>query len=412
MDPLASAKSWIETQRDRMIGLVERWAVVNSGTMNSSGVGTVAHLMQHEFAELGVTPELIPVDPVEELNNRGELVAHELGPALSIRCRPEAPRRVLLVIHMDTVYGIESPFQTVRRDDVHLYGPGVADAKGGVAVMLVALQALERHVESSGIRELGWEVLLNPDEEIGSPGSARLLEEASRRNHVGLLFEPALPDGSLAHHRKGSANFHIRCVGVSAHAGRHFEDGRNAVAAAAFIASGIHQLNGDWEGTTLNVARIDGGGPLNMVPSMAVLRFNVRYSKSENEPAIAAALDELQQQASRQFGVDVERFGEFNTPPKTIDDRGQFLFDQIRETAKSLEIDLNWRSTGGVCDGNRLAGWGVPNVDTLGVRGGGIHSTDEFMVLDSLTERATLTAHTLINWTLNSDLWPCPSLPS
>src|SRR5690606_34910561 len=136
--------NWIDAQRDRMIALVSHWAAINSGTFHSAGVEQVAHALLPEFSTFGEKPLLLNLPPMHEVSDRGAIVPHPLGPALSLRVRPSAPRRVLLAIHMDTVYGKDSDFQNVTRDDQHLYGPGVADAKGGIAVLLVALEALER----------------------------------------------------------------------------------------------------------------------------------------------------------------------------------------------------------------------------------------------------------------------------
>lgn len=397
---------WIDTQRDRMISLVERWASINSGTFHHAGVEQVAHTILPEFSRFAAQPELLTVPAMREVNKRGVQVAHPLGPALSLRVRPSASRRVLLAIHMDTVYGQDSEFQHVTRDDDRMYGPGVADAKGGIAVLLVALEALERHLHRNGAADFGWEVLLNSDEEIGSPCSVELLRAAAERNHVGLLFEPSLPDGNLAGNRKGSANLHFVCHGKSAHAGRHFDEGVNAIAAAAGLASRIHALNGHWEGTTLNVSRIDGGGPMNMVPDVAVVRVNIRYSHKDLEAEIDRTLTAIEREIDETHGVRSERYGAFTTPPKIVQGAIETIMGQVIETGRSLGLDLNHRSTGGVCDGNRLAGWGLPNVDNLGVRGAGIHSRDEYLVLDSLTERAKLTASLLIGWASGELIWP------
>lgn len=403
--------AWIEQNRDRMIAFVEAWANINSGTFHHAGVRRFAELLIPEFSRFATLPRLIDVPAVKLVDARGQFRTHHLGPALSLRCRPQAARRVLLCIHLDTVYDQDSEFQVCQKDGVNLYGPGVADAKGGIAVMLLALEALELYVENSRNSELGWEVLLTPDEEIGSPGSTALLQAAAERNHLGLLFEPSLPDGSLAAERKGSANFHIVCRGKSAHAGRHFHEGLNAIAAAAEIAMRLHHLNGQWGETTFNVAKIDGGGPLNIVPDVAVIRLNIRYSHRDDEGPLARQIDEILTSVSETTGIEIIRHGEFTTPPKEFAGETGKIFEQIREYGHALGLNVNQRGTGGVCDGNRLAGWGLPNIDTLGVRGGDIHSHNEYLILDSLTERAALTAGLLIGWASGSIPWPVDISP-
>ena len=182
--------------------------------------------------------------------------------------------QLLFTGHMDTVFGADHPFQKVFwREEGVLGGPGVADMKSGIAVMLAALQA----VESVGARrQLGYEVVINSDEEVGSPGSAALIAAAARGKQAALTYEPsALPDGTLAGARPGSGNFSILVDGRSAHAGRNPEEGRNAVARRG--RSGAAARRGaSMPGSSVNPARIDGGGPNNVVPDKAVLRVNMR----------------------------------------------------------------------------------------------------------------------------------------
>lgn len=219
MNPQQPILDWIDAQSARMQSLVTRWANVNSGSDNVAGVTKMTELLREAWAPVASEViEQIALAPRETIDSNGEIARTRLGPALRIRKRPDAPHRVFLCIHMDTVYPAEGPFQRCDLLDANtLRGPGVADAKGGLAVMLVALEALER---SDWAGKIGWEVLINPDEEIGSPGSSPLFEAAARRNHVGMLFEPAIGDGEFVSERAGSANYAIVVRGRSAHAGR------------------------------------------------------------------------------------------------------------------------------------------------------------------------------------------------
>src|SRR5262249_17454996 len=128
---------------------------------------------------------------------------------------------------------------------------GVADAKGGLAVMLIALQAFEQCPWSKNI---GWEILINPDEEIGSPGSSELLRQCATSNHVGMVYEPAFADGAIVSQRKGSGNFDLVVRGRAAHAGRDFAQGRNALTAAATAAIALDHLNQSIPNVTINIA--------------------------------------------------------------------------------------------------------------------------------------------------------------
>jgi glutamate carboxypeptidase len=265
----------------------------------------------------------------------------------------------------------------------------VADLKGGLVVMLTALQALER---SPYAEKVGWEVLLNPDEEIGSPGSAPLLEQSARRNHLGLVYEPALADGTLAGARKGSGNFTAVVRGKAAHAGREHHLGRNAIVALADFVGALDALNGRRPGVTVNPGRIEGGGPLNVVPDLAIVRFNVRVADAEQQTWVDQELQRLGAAIDAREGISLALRGRFGRPPKVLTSANLALFEMLAGCGAELGVGIRWQSTGGCCDGNNLAAAGLPNVDTLGVCGGRIHSSREFVLLDSLTERARLSA--------------------
>ncbi|HEX4793361.1 MAG TPA: hydrolase [Humisphaera sp.] len=385
MSELSSIFAWIDSQSDRMIGLVRDWAAVNSYSYNLSGLEQVSGLLRSEWSRLG-TVEEIPLGTEEIVDASGRVIPAPLGCALRIRKRPDAPHQVFLCIHMDTVYPQDGPFQQVTRIGANtLRGPGVCDAKGGLAVMLIAVEAMER---SKWARDIGWEVLINPDEEIGSPGSSPLFEEAAKRNHVGLLFEPALPDGSMVAERGGSGNYAAVIRGRSAHAGRDFHNGRNAIVAAAQMSLKLSQLTSG--GITVNVGKIDGGGPANVVPDLAICRFNVRAKAPLEQKTIQAGIEQVAGEIKRIEGISVGLHGGFHRPPKPLDQPTRQLQQQVEGCGKQLGIATSWRYSGGVSDGNQLAAAGLPNIDSLGPRGGNIHSPEEFLLLDSLTERAKL----------------------
>ena len=184
--------------------------------------------------------------------------------------------------------------------------------------MLEALEAFER---SPWADELGWEVLINPDEEIGSPGSKLLLEEAARTNDIGLIFEPSLSDGNLVGPRRGSGNFMITVKGRAAHAGREPDIGRNAINALADFIVQLNSLPPGAVGLTLNVGYIEGGGPVNVVPDTAICRFNVRVSNSEDQQLFEDHLELVKARINQIDGISIESRGEFSRPPKPLDNR-------------------------------------------------------------------------------------------
>jgi len=370
--------------------LVDRaiaWANVNSGSDHAEGLEATLALLETETARLPAEVIRVPTQGFSTVADDGSLKSQARADALQITARPQAPIQIVLTGHYDTVYPSDSAFQTVTaRADGALNGPGIADMKGGISVMLGALEAFETHPERERV---GWTVLLSPDEEIGSPASAPLLAELGARGHVGMTYEPALADGTLAGARKGSGNFHLIVTGKAAHAGRAFDEGRNAVVGASMIAAALHGLNGQRDGVTVNVARISGGGALNVVADNAVVRFNVRVPDRASADWIKAAIDEIA--ASPPFeGLTLALHGGFTRPPKPMDAAQRALFEAVRQTGALLGQTIAWSPSGGVCEGNNLHAAGLPNIDTLGVRGGLIHSPEEFAWPESFVERAQL----------------------
>jgi glutamate carboxypeptidase len=376
-----------------MLDQVLAWSSVNSGSRNLGGLERMADLLADAFAALPGVLRLENPASVELVDSAGKTVKIEHGRHLHLTVRPTAPVQLLFTGHMDTVFGADHAFQETRwLEDGVLNGPGVADMKGGLAVMLAALKAVE---QKRGAERIGYEVLINSDEEVGSPASASLLAQAAAGKRAALTYEPAaLPDGTLAGARPGSGNFSFVVRGRSAHAGRNPEDGRNAIVAASELA--LRLAMSKTPGLTINPAKIDGGGPNNVVPDLAILRVNMRPRTTDDQEIatrlIAKALDET----AKQHDVLIEAHGGFGRPPKPLNEDAESLFRLVKKAGADLGQEIGWQPSGGVCDGNNIAACGVPVIDTMGVRGGKIHSMEEFLIVESLAERAALSALTVL----------------
>ena len=376
-----------------MLGQVEAWAAVNSGSRNLVGLAAVAGLIGDAFAVLPGELRLVdpaPVDAVDAAGRRHEL-AH--GRHLHLTVRPDAPLQILLTGHMDTVFPVDHPFQALTWLDAGtLGGPGVADMKSGIAVMLAALRAVEA---SPLAPTIGYEVVINSDEEVGSLASASLLVQAAQGKRAALTYEPsALPDGTMAGARPGSGNFSFTVRGKSAHAGRNPEDGRNALIAAADLALRMKAAVGP--GLSVNPAKIDGGSPNNVVPDLAILRVNLRPATIEDQARAQALIDAAVADVAAAHDVVIDVHGHFARPPKPMTPALEQLFGIVARAGADLGQSIGWKSTGGVCDGNNIAACGVPVIDTMGARGGSIHSMEEFLIVESLGERAALSALTIL----------------
>lgn len=375
-----------------MLRQVEQWAAINSGTGNLAGLRVVAGQLADAFAALPGDIRLVAPDPVETVDASGNIHSIQRGDHLHLRVRPEAPVQLLFTGHMDTVFAADHPFQTLTwLDEGLLGGPGTADMKGGISVILAALTALE---SSDFAARVGYDVMINSDEETGSHASAALIAELARGKTAALTYEPALPDGTLAGARPGSGNFSVLIHGRAAHAGRNPDEGRNALVAAADLAVRINALKS--QDLKVNPAKIDGGGPNNVVPDQAILRVNLRPSTPEAMVAAEVALRGTIANIERDHDVHCHLHGGFNRPPKPLDAQATKLFELVADCGAALGLPpISWNATGGVCDGNNIAACGIPVVDTMGPRGGAIHSSDEFLITDSLAERAMLSALTI-----------------
>jgi len=372
-----------------MLARTERWSAINSGTGNLEGLARQAAELADAFAVLPGEVELCKPAPVTAVDVGGREIEQANGQHVVLRVRPAASRRFLLTGHMDTVYPVEHPFQKGRwLDSDTLNAPGAADMKGGIATMLAALQAFEA---SPAAAAAGYDVMINSDEETGSLSSAALIAELAQGKAAALTYEPAaLPDGTLAHARGGSGNYSVVVTGRSAHAGRNPEDGRNAIVAAAALALELKAI--ETAELAINPARIDGGSANNVVPDHAVLRFNIRPSSTDAVQRFIPQFHDLLRNLEAEHEVSTHVHGGISRPPKPVDPAAQRLFDLIRRTGADLDQSIGWRPSGGVCDGNNIAACGVPVVDTMGVRGGAIHSPDEYLIASSLSERAALSA--------------------
>jgi glutamate carboxypeptidase len=377
---------------DPMLAQVQQWAAINSGSGNLAGLKATADMLADGFAVLPGNIELQEPAPVEKVRADGLIEMVEHGRHLVVTVRPEASVQLLFTGHMDTVFPADHSFQDQRwLDDGVLNGPGVTDMKGGIAVMLAALAAAETAPEFAGI---GYQVMINSDEEVGSPSSASLIAALAKGKTAALTYEPALPDGTLAGERGGSGNFSIIVTGKSAHAGRNPQDGRNALLAAADLALRLKALTRP--GLNVNPARIEGGSPNNVVPDHAILRVNFRPMTPQIVEETDIALRKLIADIEREHDVSAHLHGSFGRPPKPIDAGAAKLFDLVKQCGADLGLPIAWKSSGGVCDGNNIAACGIPVVDTMGVRGGAIHSADEFLITESLVERARLSALTIL----------------
>ena len=364
-----------------------------TGGRNVAGLDESRERLASRAKALGASFDLIPGTP-----RPGWLFGESpgLSPLPTAVCRrlvPGAGRELLIAGHLDTVHDPTSSFRELTLDASGrtATGPGCVDMKGGLVIALAALEALEEAGE-----RLPWTLLLNADEETGSYHSHdAIFTEAARvsaSGGLGIALEPATADGGLVVERAGSAQFMIQCRGRAAHVGRDFAAGVSAVNALARVVIQAERLADPAAGVIANIGPLQGGTATNVVPDLARAWGNIRFSSPEQARSLAAGLASLARTPGLPAGATVEVNSSFGRPakPKTPDVE---RFAQLcRSTAEALGQQLPFATTAGVCDGNIMQAAGLTTLDTLGVRGGGLHTPQEWIELPSLVERCQLLA--------------------
>ena len=369
----------LATARSRLQNTLIDWATENSGSTHQAGLLRMADRLQSAFGALpGVSSTRIQLP-----NTR--------SPALLFSVRSEVTRRVLCSGHYDTVYDASHPFQNCTLlPDGRLGGPGVADMKGGLVVMHAALEAFEQLPSAA---ELGWDVLLTPDEEIGSPYSAETIKKHAKGKCFALVFEPGRANGDIVRSRMGTGVLTASCHGRAAHAAQQPNNGRNAILALSEFLLRADALLSTFPGTLLNVGSITGGGVVNVVPELAEARLNIRASSINAGQALLNALRKTAADLSSREGFRLDLVGEFERQPKECRPEEERAFASYQAFFPLLGLPTpSWLDAGGGSDGNLLSEVGLPNLDGLGVVGGNLHSELEYCHPASLTSRAQAAA--------------------
>jgi glutamate carboxypeptidase len=365
-----------------------------TGANNRGALDQTRYLLTQRLARLGAKVEMVPGDPKPEWLH-GVQPGGYIPPTAVARRPSTRPglTPILLSGHLDTVHDPAGPFKelSISPDGKTATGPGCVDMKGGLVIMVAALEMLDE----AGI-DAAWTVVLNSDEETGSYYSERALRAQAARtrsaNGIGLVVEPALPDGGLVVERLGSGQFMIEARGRAAHVGRDFEKGVSAITALAERLVSVSRLSSPGRGKIANIGIVEGGAATNVVPDRARAWGNVRFPSREVADELGQGLDLLATPPAAHAPPEVVVRRSFNRPAKPPIPETRAIAELARLAAEDLGQKLPFGKTGGVCDGNILQDEGLPTIDTLGVRGGGLHTPQEWIEVPSLVERCHLLA--------------------
>lgn len=310
-----------------------------------------------------------------------------VGHVLEMRFGPEfrAAKPVLLLGHLDTVWPVGSlRAMPWKAQEGRLWGPGVLDMKAGVAMAFTAIELLDE----AGLLNREIILLLNSDEEIGSPASRPITERLARGSAAVYVLEPAQ---GLAYKtaRKGTANWRLEVKGVGAHAGVDFEKGANALLELAHAIETVSGWTNVQRGLTVSVGVAGGGTQTNVIPSEAWAEVDVRFVRRGDGPRIErkfAALPAIDKRCTLTIT------GGINRPPMERSRRTVELYRKARMLAAELGFALGEASTGGGSDGNFTAALGVPTLDGMGAVGEGAHARRESVFIEHLAPRTALLA--------------------
>jgi glutamate carboxypeptidase len=305
--------------------------------------------------------------------------------------RPPAASTQLVIGHYDTVWPLgtvaERPFVV---DGNIVRGPGVFDMKGGLAQLVIALQALQALNLQPDIVPL---IFVNADEEIGSRTSTRYIRMLARNAERALVLEPALGEqGSIKTERKGIGRFTVTVYGKAAHAGLDPEAGASAILELSHVIQKLFAMNDADKGITINVGTVDGGVQPNVVAPHSSAVIDVRVPTIADSQRVEQAIHALEPEVA---GVRLRVEGRIGRPSMESTPRNVALWEQARSLGQQLGLELDNTSVGGGSDGNTTSQY-TATLDGLGPVGHGAHAEHECLYIDRTLERAALLAMLLL----------------
>lgn len=360
---------------DEMLTGLRPWIETESPTFDGAAVNRMMDVVQHDLAILGARTERIP---------------SPMGLGDSLRAEMPHPKAgeggILLLGHMDTVHPIGTLAKLpYKREGEICYGPGLMDMKGGNYVYLDAL----RKLLAAGVETpLPVTVLFTPDEEIGTPATRRLIEEEAKRHKYILVPEPARPDGGAVIGRYAIARFNLQTRGRPSHAGWALSEGRSAIAEMAKAVGTIEGMT--TEDCTFSLGVFHAGQWVNCVSSVCDAEV---LSMAKTQEQLDAGVEKMMALNSDEGDVIMEIRRGVTRPVWEPDQPGTMAMLKLaQDIGGELGIEITGSSAGGGSDGNFTGFLGLPTLDSIGVRGKGLHTLQEHIYIDSLTERAKLAA--------------------
>lgn len=353
-----------------VLNTLEKYVSMPSGTQDKQDVTALAKVIAADFEALGMTVTLIPG------TNMGPVVECVFG---------HGKKQLMLMGHMDTVFP-HAECQPFAMEGGIARGSGVCDMKGGIAVMLHALQNVLPKVDKE---KYTVKVVLNPDEEVGSPESHPIILKNAQNSFTALSFEPARKGGALTCERKGVTSFTIRCTGIRGHSGANYLQCASAIQELCQRINAIYALRDDSRDISVNIGFVQGGTAENVVADEAEARGEFRYYDQSFRQELMDKLLAIVNTPGVPGTTTKLTWG--NTHPALkATEQSMELVRLAQKIAAEYGVSIGAESTGGAGD-IAIAGLaGIPVLDGFGLEGDGMHTTHEFAYIKNMAFKVTL----------------------
>ena len=361
-------------QLDFLIRLCE----VNSHTFNKKGVDQVSSLVYDQLEGM------FPFHRVVENSETGN---HHIFKTQN------QGKAIYLLGHTDTVFPPDHLFQKCTVQGEWLNGPGTADMKGGLAVIVYALHALKL---AGGLENLKVALILGADEENGAVTSRRIYEEERENASLCLVAECAGEKGEIVVSRNGKAGGRLKCRGRDRHVGSSEEERASAILEIAHKVIAFESLNALYSGVRVNIGRIEGGLGSGTIPGSASFLFDIRWKDEEH---FAPLLEKVQKIASKSENPLCSSHLDFlnHRPAMPLTEKTEALLPGLKNAADELGQEVEFEHRRGTSDANFFGAFGVPTLDGFGPIGIKDHTPEERILISTLRERTALLALFLHN---------------
>ncbi len=358
-----------ENLNDRLVSQLKELVEINSGTSNTQGVDKIQDWISKELKALNFE------------------ITDQKDHFLMANLKTKNSKTIVILVHVDTVFEKFSPFQNFKMnaDQKFATGPGVADAKGGI---VIAIEGLKRFLKENPTK-FNIIFISSPSEETGSAGFTEIFRQLGKTAWIILGFEPSLVNGNIIHSRKGDRWYRIKTLGKEAHAGRSHKEGANACLALSEKLVLISKLTNYNENTTVSVGRIEGGkDKYNIVCGEAEAKIDTRFSSFVSRDKMHKKIESIINK-NHVSGVTTTYALEDDSPPFSPTQISTPFINQYLSAVQKVENKkIKAEMTGGAADSNYFSHENAIIIDGLGPVGGKMHTTDEYIELQSLETRA------------------------